>query len=411
LDVAVSDRWLRDWGWIYTGSAEGASTILGTIAGSMITIAGVVFSLTLVALTLASSQFGPRLLRNFMRDTTNQVVIGTFVSTFLYCLIVLRSIRREDSGSFVPHLSVSVSVLLALASMGVLIYFIHHVAVSIQADELIARVASELIQGIDRLFPEQIGKGGPRHQAGQFEALIPESFDRDARPIGAVGDGYLQLIDQNVLLKLSVKEDVLIGVERRPGHFIIAGTRLVRIWPGDRVTDRLEAEINAAFVLGSNRTPVQDVEFSINQLVEVAVRALSPGINDPFTAITCLDRLASALCRLAQREMPSPYRLDEQDRLRVIAPPVAFPDIVDAAFNQIRQSARSSAAVTIRLLETITLIAGVASRTEDCAALRRHAEMIARGAREGLPEEEDRKAAEERYRTARRMLHGTGKSG
>ncbi|RJP52003.1 MAG: DUF2254 domain-containing protein, partial [Anaerolineaceae bacterium] len=262
LDVAVSDRWLRDWGWIYTGSAEGASTILGTIAGSMITIAGVVFSLTLVALTLASSQFGPRLLRNFMRDTTNQVVIGTFVSTFLYCLIVLRSIRREDPGSFVPHLSVSVSVLLALASVGVLIYFIHHVAVSIQADELIARVASELIQGIERMFPEQIGKGGPRHQAGQFDALIPESFDRDSRPICAVGDGYLQLIDQNALLKLSVKEDVLIGVERRPGHFIIAGTRLVRIWPGDRVTDRLETEVNAAFVLGSNRTPVQDVEFS-----------------------------------------------------------------------------------------------------------------------------------------------------
>ena len=157
LDEAVSDRWLQSLSWAYNGGAEGASPVLGTIAGSMITIAGVVFSMTLVALTLASSQLGPRLLRNFMRDTVNQAVIGTFVSTFVYCLLVLRTIRRADEVAFVPHLAVTLGVLLALVSLGVLIYFIHHVAVSIQADQVIARVGKELFESIERLYPRRIG--------------------------------------------------------------------------------------------------------------------------------------------------------------------------------------------------------------------------------------------------------------
>lgn len=408
IDEAVADRLLHGWGWIYTGSAEGASTILGTVAGSMITVAGLVFSLTLVALTLASSQFGPRLLRNFMRDTTNQVVIGTFISTFMYCLLVLRSIRRENVGLFVPHLSVTLAVLLALVSLVLLIYFIHHVAMSIQADEVIARVYDELIQGIDRMFPEHIGRSSPRNAAGPSDTRLPETFAREARPVVADKDGYLQLIDPEALLKLAEKEDLLLRVEMRPGHYIIMGNPLLWAWPGDRIDERIVAKVNAAFVMGSYRNPVQDIEFSINQLVEIAVRALSPGMNDPFTPITCLDRLGSALCRLAQREMPSPYRHDEQNRLRVVAPPVTFPAIVNTSFNHIRQSARTNAVVTIRLMETIIQIAGLANRQEDRTELLRYTEMIALGAREALPEDEDRRAVEELCKTAGRILRHQG---
>lgn len=408
LDEAKSSEWGQ--GWIYSGSAEGASTILGTIAGSMITTAGVVFSLTLVALTLASNQFGPRLLRNFRRDTVTQFVIGSLVSTFLYCLLVLRTIRREDAGNFVPHLSVSFGVLFALVSLGVLIYFIHHIAVSIQADEVIARVAEELNRGIDRIFPKEIGKGGDRNAGEPTAPRLPEPFDREARPIGAAEDGYLQLIDPDSLLRLAVREDALISVERRPGHYVVARSPLVRVWPPDRVIKSFTEEIHAAFVLGSSRTPVQDVEFSIDQLVEVAVRALSPGINDPFTAITCIDRIGSALCRLAGREMPSPYRFDEERELRVVAPTVTFTGVADAAFNQVRQSARSNAAVTIRLLETIGRVAAVAIRPGDRSALWRHAEMTARGAYEGVPDEEDRLAIEERYREVQRILRNERKA-
>ena len=154
LDTPITDWLTFNWGLTFTGGAEGASSLLGAIAGSMITIAGVVFSMTLVALSLASSQLGPRLLRNFMRDTTTQMVLGTFVATFLYCLLVLRTIRRAEEIVFVPHLSVTLGVLLAVVSVGLLIYFIHHVSVSIQANEIVARVGTELIEGIEQLFPE-----------------------------------------------------------------------------------------------------------------------------------------------------------------------------------------------------------------------------------------------------------------
>ncbi len=397
VDEAVTDEWLQALGWAYTGGAEGASSVLGAIAGSMITIAGVVFSMTLVALSLASSQLGPRLLRNFMRDTTTQVVLGTFVSTFVYCLLVLRTIRRADEVAFVPHLSVNIGVLFALVSVGVLIYFIHHVSISIQADQVIARVGKELTEEINRLFPERVGQEQGSPAIESIDTSIPEAFDREARPVLAGGDGYLQHIDGDALMTLATQADVLMRLERRSGQYVVSGRPLVMVWPGNQVTDHFAAQVNEAFALGNQRTSAQDVEFAIHQLVEIAVRALSPGINDPFTAVACVDRLGSALCRLAQRKMPSPYRHDEQHRLRVVVAPITFTEIVDTSFNQIRQYARPSAAVTIRLLEAIAVIAEAAHRPEDLAALRRHAEMIVRGAREGLPEGEDRRAVEDRF--------------
>jgi uncharacterized membrane protein len=407
-DEGLAGRDWRSWGWAYTGSAEGASAVLGAIAGSMITIAGVVFSLTLIALQLASSQFGPRLLRNFMRDTTNQLVIGTFVSTFLYCLLVLRAIRREDVHPFVPHLSVTLGVLLALASLGVLIYFIHHVAVSIQADEVVARVAQELMVGIDRLYPMQIGEGGP---AAPSPERLPEAFEAEARPVPAVGNGYLQLVDADGLMALARRADAIIRVERRPGHYVVAGTPLALVWPGARANARLADQLRSAFILGEQRTPVQDVEFSVNQIAEVAVRALSPGVNDPFTAIACLDRLGAALSRLAEREIPSAHRRDGDGQLRVVAPPVTFPAIVAAALDPIRRYGRSDASVTLRLLDTIGVVAGAARRPEDRRALAGHAEVIVRGARDGLPAEADVRAVEERYAAVSRLLRDAAPAG
>ena len=407
LDEPVTDWLTIKWGWTFTGGAEGASSLLGAIAGSMITLAGVVFSMTLVALSLASSQLGPRLLRNFMRDTTTQTVLGTFVATFLYCLLVLRTIRRADEIAFVPHLSVTLGVLLAVVSVGVLIYFIHHVSVSIQANEIVARVGTELIEGIDRLFPENIGQGAPRIPTEPPDAGFLDTFGRKARPVGSARDGYLQFVDGDALMVLAMQEDVVIRLERRPGHYVVADRPLVLVWPGNRVTDQLADRVNSAFALGNQRTSGQDIEFAVNQLVEIAIRALSPGVNDPFTAMACVDHLGSALCRLAQRDMPSPYRHDTQDQLRVITPVFTFPDITDAAFNQIRQYGRSSAAVTIRLLETIAVVTGSVHRPEDRAALLRHAKMIARGARGGLLEDEDRQEVEERFQSANQLLSGS----
>ncbi|WP_197527400.1 DUF2254 domain-containing protein [Pirellulimonas nuda] len=390
LDDAVSDEWLIDGGWAYTGGAEGASAVLSAIASSMMGIAGVVFSMTLVALSLASSQFGPRLLRNFMRDSTNQVVLGTFVATFMYSLLVLRTIRYGDE-SVVPHLSVTLAVGLALMSLGVLIYFIHHVSVSIQADEVVSRVGDELLQSIDRMFPEPEPPDDSTPQPAPDSPALDAAFDEQSQGISADVDGYLQFIDLAALTALATKNDAILRVERRPGEYLAPGARLLSVWPRDRASEDLVGSARAAFGLGSQRTPSQDLEFTVDQLVEVAVRALSPGINDPFTAIRCIDRLGSALCRFAKRDPPSPHRFDADGRLRVTAPPVSFSRFLDCAFDPIRNYARADAQVTRRLLETIATVEKSASRPERRAALRRHADVIAAEAQTGLSAEADRR--------------------
>ncbi|MCG5502004.1 DUF2254 domain-containing protein, partial [Ectothiorhodospira lacustris] len=213
VDKPVTAWLALNLGWTFKGGAEGASAVLGIIAGSMITIAGVVFSMTLVALSLTSSQLGSRLLRTFMRDTSTQVVLGTFIATFLYCLLVLRTIHRVEEVEFVPHLSVSLGVALAVASVGVLIYFIHHVSVSIQANEIAGRIGKELIESIDDLFPEHIGPEGPRIPVGPPDAGFIGAFEREAQPVVADGDGYLQLIDEDALTALAMEKDLVVRME------------------------------------------------------------------------------------------------------------------------------------------------------------------------------------------------------
>lgn len=399
-------QWLKlKLGWTFTGEAEGASAVLEIIASSMITIAGVVFSMTLVALSLASSQLGPRLLRSFMRDTTTQVVLGTFIATFLYCLLVLRSIRRVEEVAFVPHLSVTLGVLLAVGSLGVFIYFIHHVSVSIQANEMAARIGKELIEGIERLLPPQRQSGVPKLPAEPPTSDFFEAFDEQAQTVAATGDGYLQFIDQEALLALTIEHNLVIQLEQQPGNYVVDSCPLALVVSASQVSSQLTIQINACFVLGNHRTPDQDIQFGVYQLVEIAVRALSPGLNDPFTAITCIDQLGSALCRLVSRDIPPSYQYDPQDQLRLIAPPVTFAEIIDTAFNQIRQHSRTSTAVTLRLLHTIAVILKFVHRGEDRATLFRHAEMISRGASEGLLEEQDQMAVEQRYQVISKLYN------
>lgn len=404
LDEALRDGVVRRVRFAWLGGPEGARQLLSTIAGSMITVAGVVFSITLVALSQTSAQFGPRLLRNFMRDPGNQVVLGTFVSTFLYCLLVLRTVRNHNGDEFVPSLAIAVALTLAILSLGVLIYFIHHVSRSLQVSTLITMVSQELAHAVDRLFPEKLGRGMPPQTTSQSTEAILAEFERDACPIPAEESGYLQGIDTETLMQVATRHDLRLRVCHRPGSFVARHGRLALARPKERTDQALTAQIRDAFILGPDRTPAQDVEFAILQLVEIAVRALSPGVNDPFTAITCIDRLGAALCHLAERVIPSPYRYDGAGTLRVVATPVTFAEAADAAFNYIRQYGRTSAAVTVRLLETITSVAAHARREEDRAALLRHAMMIERGSREGLAEEWDRKEVEARFHAALQAL-------
>lgn len=404
IDAPIMKLLQRYLGWVFTGGAQGATTILGTVAGSMITIAGVVFSMTLVTLSLASSQFGSRMLRNFMSDTTTQVVLGSFVATFLYCLLVLRTIRQAEDVDFVPHLSVSLSVLLAVFNVGVLIYFIHHVSISIQANEIIAKISKESIDGIERLFPKLIKKDIQTTHTEPNDTDFMSLLEEKAYFINAQKDGYLQFIDSEVLSALAEEEDLLLELKIRPGDYVVANQLIILAWPKEQITDELINKIKSAFTQGNQRTPRQDIESTLKQLVEIAVRALSPGLNDPFTAITCIDYLGSTLCRLAQREMPSPYTYDKHNQLRVIAPAIIFSMILDTSFDQIRQYGQSSVSVRIRLLETIATIAEFAHRKEDRIALNRHADMIARGTEE-LSENDDLWKIKEIYQTTKLLLN------
>ncbi|MBE9169758.1 DUF2254 domain-containing protein [Pleurocapsales cyanobacterium LEGE 06147] len=388
---------IEEWGWIYTGGADGARAVLSAIAGSMITVAGTVFSITIVALQLASSNFGPRLLRNFMQDTGNQVVLGTFIGTFVYCLLVLRIIRGEGDGysQFVPQLSVTVGIVFALASIGVLIYFIHHASTIIQVSNIISEVSTELDRAIDRLFPEKLGRS--LSKSNNQVAQIPIDFDSQACPIKANGSGYLQTIDDEKLLKIASQHKLLLRLKYRPGKFVVNGSELVSVYPRARVNRKLVKQINDTFILGKERTEQQDIEFPIAQLVEIALRAISPAVNDPFTAIRCIDRLGDGLSRLAQRDFPSPYRYDDDDNLRVIAEPVTFAGLIDVAFNQLRQYGKSDVAVTIRLLEAIAIVAGYIHNQQERTVLLRHAEKIWRDSRREISEQLDLKDIEERY--------------
>lgn len=324
LDQPLKNDMLQGLGWVYAGGPEGARAMLSTIAGSMITVAGTTFSITIAVLTLASSQFGPRLLGNFMRDRGNQMVLGAFIATFVYCLLVLRTVRGLDDSVLVPHLAVTMAVLLTLFDLGALIYFIHHVSTSIQAPQVVARAGRELETTIERLFPERIGHN---LEPSPSPHLPPEE---KGDLLLSHHSGYIQMVDAKHLVQIASEHQVMLRLHHRPGELVVAGSPLVTVWP--QLNPTLGKKLHAAFVLGQQRTHYQDVEFGVDQLVEVALRALSPSLNDPFTAINVVDQLTVSLSKLAEREFPSPYRSDKTGVLRVVAPVSEFGELLASAF-------------------------------------------------------------------------------
>jgi uncharacterized membrane protein len=399
LDRHTDETWVRETGLVYLGGPEGARALLSTVAASVITVAGVVFSITIAALTQASSQFGPRLLRNFMRDTGNQIVLGTFVATFIYCLLVLRTVYGTEELSFVPHIAVTVATLLAVASLGVLIFFVHHVSISLQAPHVVSRIAAELTVAIAGAFPEE----RPRPEDDPENAARFEPAG-ESRLIRACRAGYLQAIEHGTLIQDISKSDLLVRLRVRPGHFLTTGGVIAEAFPSDRTPDDFDQRLDRRLLIGSSRSGEQDVEFGIVQLVEIAVRALSPGVNDPFSAVHCVDWLGEALGEIARRPAPPSLCRDPNGTPRLIKDPPTFPGLVGAAFNQIRQHASGSVAVTVRLLEAIACVAQSARTAEQRAALLFQADMIRAQAALAFTERHDLESVERRYESARRAL-------
>jgi uncharacterized membrane protein len=394
LDDEADLEFIKELQWAWTGGASGSREMLSTIAGSMMTVTGVTFSITIVSLTLAANQFGPRVLRSFIRDRGNQFVLGTFISTFTFSLMVLGRVREGEDDAFIPYFSVTVAVGLALASIGVLIYFIHHISYSIQAENLIANISEELHEVMNRLFPERVGKPAPK-ETGEKEAhRIKQQLAGKSFLIRSNQSGYLQTVEVEQLMAITKENNLYVELFSRPGAFVSADTALLEVWPLDVYPGELHEKMNERFIIAQRRTPVQDVEYSLHQLVEVALRALSPSLNDPYTAINCVDRLGAALVQFAQREMPSKYRYDEMKQLRIYADTTTFKGLVDISFNQIREYGSTSIEVTLRMLEHLALIAEHTYREEDREVLRRHAQLIKEQAVKGIKHTYDQERVE-----------------
>jgi uncharacterized membrane protein len=400
IDRKISeDPWKT--GWLYMGGADGARSLLSSMAGATLTLAGVVFSMNLVSLTMASSQFGPRLLYNFVRDIGSQLTLGSFTAVFTFCMVVLREVKGEDglADSFIPHLSVTIAGALSISSIGVLIYYVHHVAVRIQAPVVVANVGRELESAIKSEYRHKLEPGQVRTNYREVLAQrdVPD-FCEDAHGIGSRRSGYVQAVDFDRLCVLASRYSLVLKLLSRPGQFTIEGLPLLQACPADRCTEKLEHELLECIVIGRRRTATQDIEFVVNELCEVAVRAMSPGINDPFTCIGCIDWLAAAMEELFQRDTPPGFLSDEEDNVRVMWHPVTHEGVMDSAFNQIRQFSAASPAVMTRLLEVYARLAGNTRTEEERAIVRKHADMAIRACRENFPEPNDLIDAEERHR-------------
>jgi len=371
-------------------SADGVRLVLSTIAGSVLTLAAMAFSATLVALSLASAQFGPRLLRNFIRSRTNQLTLGILLGTFVFCLVVL---RRVHDG-FVPQLAATGAFLLALAGLAAFIAFVHSIVSSMQAETIVAEVHRELRAAVERFFPEKFPSNEEERQALEERGRW-EEFDGENR-IDSDRGGYLQALDLASLIEETARLDTRVRVLRRPGHFIHPHDQLLALPAETDPPDAARQRLRDCFLIGPQRTAEQDFEFAVRQLVEVSLRALSPGVNDPFTALNCIDFLGEALATMARRALPRHVFRDADDQVRVRTRPTSFEGILDTAFRQLRQAGAGRPDVAARLLESLAAIAAACPIDERREAVHAHARAIASSALERIDDEGDRRSIEER---------------
>ncbi|MCV7089301.1 DUF2254 domain-containing protein [Mycobacterium interjectum] len=395
LDRAAYGGRFRPPSWVISGSADAARQLLTSIAASVITVVGIVFSITIVTLTLASTQFGPRMLRNFIRDRGTQLTLGTFVATFVYCVVVLVSIGPGDRGEFVPHISITTAFGLVLIDLAVLIYFIHHIATQIQLPQVIAGIAKDLTHAVALQSSDQPGSARKPAEGPSLDELLA-TIETSGSVIRTPKSGYLQFIRHQTLVRVATEADAVIRLPYRPGHFLVAGRELASVWPAT-AAEQVADYLARAQATGPHRTLTQDVAFGVDQLVEIAIRALSPAVNDTFTALTCIDWLGDCLCKIAPVWTPTQVHRDHRGIIRVISDQVSYERLVQRAFEKIRQASRGMPAVMIRQLDALTTIMEQATDRQRARVLMDQAAMIQRANAESVPEESDRTDVDRRY--------------
>ncbi|MGP0062779.1 MAG: DUF2254 domain-containing protein [Isosphaeraceae bacterium] len=361
---------------LFPPEPQAAYVVLGTIAGSMITVVSVVYSILLVVLTFASTQFSPRVLVGYVEDRVSQTTLGVFIGTFTYCLLTLPAVRSQPR-PFVPSIAVIVAIILAIACLVCLLFFIHHIAASIQASHVVDRIARETERDVDEVFP------GPLAEYAEEE--VP-ALEPGGTPVLATRSGYIRSIDESSLLMAARGSDTAMRVERFVGQFVIEGTPLLVISPTGRVNDALHDACVKCFNIGPARTMWQDVEFGILQVVDIALKALSPAVNDPTTALTCIDQLGRILMRAALRQPPRATLRDLDGTPRVILRRTSFPRLLEVAFSQIGHYGKADVAVPLRLLRVLGELASATRHAPYAVAVLGQARRLADACAGGFPE-------------------------
>lgn len=343
----------------YTGSADGARAILAELAGATFTVMGLVFSLTVVALQMAATQFTPRILRTFLKDRSVQVVLSGMIGSGVFHVAVLRYVRTPVAGDpFVPDVAVSASLLLALGAVGLLVFFLHRLTRQLRVDVVMVDIRRELLAKLADISP-------PRDALPDQPPIeVPSA----ASPIRARTTGFLQTVDLGRLARLAERHDLVVRLRPNPGEWVAKGTTVAWVW-GDGgaavdVDEDLAVAIHQGFHLGSERTEADDTGFAVRQIVDIAVRALSPGVNDPTTAVQAIEQLGAILVVLADRPLGAAEGRDEQGVRRSVQPSPTFGEFLDVAIAQPRRFARSQPVVLIELLR---LLIDVAERVADSA--------------------------------------------
>ena len=361
--------------------APGARDLLTTIAASMITVAGVVFSITVLVLAQASNQYTPRLLRAFMSDHGTQMVLGVFLGVFAYCSIVLHTIREASDPAFVPALAVFLSMPMAMVGVAVLIYFIHHISTSIQASHILAAIAHEAIHSVDHLFPEGVGAEEPQPiepPEGKWW-MIPSPHT-----------GYIQRLNTHGLLEFASTSAAIVRMEHAIGEYVVQGAPITAMLNHQPTKEECR-HIAEQFIIGGHRTIEQDASYGIRQIVDMALRTMSSSINDSTTALMCIDHLTAILVRLTQRRIESQYRSTDGE-LRPITCGPTYAGLVAEAFDEIRQNAQGKQPIIEKLMQSLGTIAGFATSPMRIHVLLEHALAVSEVARKSRMHQRDRSA-------------------
>jgi uncharacterized membrane protein len=409
LDVAAYFHHIQLPFWLRVGDANAGRDVLIAIAAAILTTVGVVFSITILVLTLASQQMGPRMMRNFVRDVGNQVTLGVFVASFVYSVLALGSITSYPHPNFTPHLCIAAAEALLLVDLVVLIYFINHIASSIQLPEVIAGIARDLESSIETEFPMRdeveevsLNASEARIQLQQPDGILTTIEERGGVVLSAKS-GYLQFVGYARLTEIARVLDATIRLDFRPGHFIVAGRPIAKVFP-QGAAQQVERALGKAHITGPHRTLMQDPVFAIDQLVEIAIRALSPAVNDTFTALTCLDWLSAGLSQLSKRELSVNVYRDSEGRIRLIGASWSYDRMVSRTYDKIRQAAVGMPAVLIRILDNLSVVAMATTSQAQRDVLLRQAQMVLKSAQKSVAEENDLSDVVARYQSTYESL-------